>query len=248
MKLLNFKKMPIPEISAANASLVHTLATATAIIAALIAACAIIVAQLTSEVQSKHSDTSIANASQLVSQANESAAQSQAKIAALIQQNRELTAQLQAEKQARLKIESRLQPRKLTAQAQAAFKVLAEDLAKEKAHPTVLLNIVKNDDEALAFAKQITVALTKAGVRVQIKQLMLTKEATGTHVVVYNSAGSQEIEKAMKAAEFASQISRSGQTPKIQISDQDSPVISAFINVYPKDVSLVAHQDELSVK
>jgi len=232
------------EISADNASLIHTIATATAIIAALISACAVILAQLTSEVQTKHSDQSMENASQLIASANQSAAQSQLKIDALTQQNLELTARLHAAEhaaqQARAQAQARLQPRKLTVQAQAAFTALAAELAKAKATPTVLLNIVKNDDEALAFSKQIAVALTKAGVRVQIKQLMLTKEATGTHVVVYNSPGSQQIELALKAANIASQLSRSSQTPKINIDDQDTAAISAFISVYPKGLSLAA--------
>jgi len=230
------------EISADNASLIHTIATATAIIAALISACAVILAQLTSEVQTKHSDQSMENASQLIASANQSAAQSQLKIDALTQQNLELTARLRAAEhaaqQARAQAQAHLQPRKLTVQAQAAFTALAAELAKAKATPTVLLNIVKNDDEALAFSKQIAVALTKAGVRVQIKQLMLTKEATGTHVVVYNSPGSLQIEHALMAANIASQLNRSSQTPKINIDDQDTAAISAFISVYPKGVSL----------
>jgi hypothetical protein len=238
MKNIIFKSKLMPEISAENASLIHAIAMATAIIAALISACAVILAQLTSDVQIKHSERSVANAGQLIPEANESSAQSQLKIDALIRQNQELASRLVAEEQARLKIEARLQPRKLTAQAQGAFKALAVALAKDKATPTVLLNIVKNDDEALAFSKQIAVAMMKAGVRVQIKHLMHTKEATGAHVVLYNSPGSQQIEQAFIAANIASQITRSSQTPTIRIDDQDTPAISAFITVYPKDLSL----------
>lgn len=238
MKSKTFKSKLMPEISAENASLIHAIAMSTAIIAALISACAVILAQLMSDVQIKQSDRSMAEAGQLIPKADESSAQSQLKIDALIQQNQALTARLAAEEQARLKIEARLQPRKLTAQAQAAFKALAVALAKDKVTPTVLLNIVKNDDEALAFSKQIAVAMMKAGVRVQIKHLMHTKDATGAHVVLYNSPGSQHIEHAFIAANIASQITRSSQTPKIRIDDQDTPAISAFITVYPRDLSL----------
>jgi len=238
MKNIIFKSKLMPEISAENASLIHAIAMTTAIIAALISACAVILAQLMSDVQIKHSDRSMADAGQLIPKANESSAQSQLKIDTLLQQNQELTARLVAEEQARLKIETRLQPRKLTAQAQDALKALAVALAKEKATPTVLLNIVKNDNEALAFSKQIAVAMMKAGVRVQIKHLMHTKEVTGVHVVLYNSPGSQQIEQAFIAANIASQITRSSQTPTIRIDDQDTTPISAFITVYPKDLSL----------
>lgn len=235
---LNFKSTLMPEISADNASLIHSIATTTAIIAALVSACAVILAHLTSEVQSSESDRSMAEASQQIATANQSAAQSQLKIEELLQQNAALTAQLDAAKKERQAIEHRLRPRKLTAQAQAAFQALATALAKDKVAPTVLLNIVRNDDEALAFSKQIAVALTKAGVRVQIKQLMLTKEATGVQAVLYDSPGSQQIERALRAANFATDISRSSQTPKINIDDDDKTAISAFINVFPKEMSL----------
>jgi len=42
----------------------------------------------------------------------------------------------------------------------------------------------------------------------------------------------------LKAANIASQLSRSSQTPKINIDDQDTAAISAFISVYPKGISL----------
>ncbi|AYG45680.1 hypothetical protein DV532_15810 [Pseudomonas sp. Leaf58] len=228
----------MPDISADNASLIHTIATATAIIAALIAACAVILAQMTSDVQSKHSDSSRAEASQIISKANESAAQLQLKIDTLTQQNQELATKLHAEKQARLKIEARLTPRKLTPQAQEAFKALAAQLSKDKAAPTVLLNIIRNDDEALQYAKQLAVALNKAGAQVQIKQLMLAKEATGLQVVLYDSPGSQQLERAFKEADIAAQISRSAQMPRVNVNDLDTQNIAAYISVYPKDLSL----------
>ncbi|WP_410480671.1 hypothetical protein ACJ70E_15740 [Pseudomonas plecoglossicida] len=228
----------MPDISADNASLIHTIATATAIIAALIAACAVILAQMTSDVQSKHSDSSRAEASQIISKANESAAQLQLKIDTLTQQNQELATKLHAEKQARLKIEARLTPRKLTPQAQEAFKALAAQLSKDKAAPTVLLNIIRNDDEALQYAKQLAVALNKAGAQVQIKQLMLAKEATGLQVVLYDSPGSQQLERAFKETDIAAQISRSAQMPRVNVNDLDTQNIAAYISVYPKDLSL----------
>lgn len=238
MKKINFKNPLMPDISADNASLIHTIATATAIIAALIAACAVILAQMTSDVQSKHSDSSRAEASQIISKANESAAQLQLKIDTLTQQNQELATKLHAEKQARLKIEARLTPRKLTPQAQEAFKALAAQLSKDKAAPTVLLNIIRNDDEALQYAKQLAVALNKAGAQVQIKQLMLAKEATGLQVVLYDSPGSQQLERAFKEADIAAQISRSAQMPRVNVNDLDTQNIAAYISVYPKDLSL----------
>ncbi|MGE8324266.1 MAG: hypothetical protein ACN6OX_14445 [Pseudomonas sp.] len=238
MKKINFKNPLMPDISADNASLIHTIATATAIIAALIAACAVILAQMTSDVQSKHSDSSRAEASQIISKANESAAQLQVKIDTLTQQNQELATKLQAEKQARLKIEARLTPRKLTPQAQEAFKALAAQLSKDKTAPTVLLNIIRNDDEALQYAKQLAVALNKAGAQVQIKQLMLAKEATGLQVVLYDSPGSEQLERAFKEADIAAQISRSAQMPRVNVNDQDTQNIAAYISVYPKDLSL----------
>lgn len=82
-----------------------------------------------------------------------------------------LRAELAQEKAERLKLEASLKPRALTPQAHDAFKALAVELKAKTLAPVVLLNIHKDDKEAVRFAKEIAVALTKAGVQVQIKQL-----------------------------------------------------------------------------
>ena len=111
---------------------------------------------------------------------------------------------------------------------------MAVELKAKTLAPVVLLNIHKDDKEAVRFAKEIAVALTKAGVQVQIKQLPLQKHNTGTQVVVYAGVGSDELEQAFKTAEFASDIKRSGQSPRVKVDDGDAIAISAFISVYPR--------------
>lgn len=237
MKTINATKKTMLDISANTANLIHTIATTTAIVAALISVSAIVLANMASEVQSKYTDHSAGDAAQAISKANDAAAQSKLKAEALTQQNLELVKKLNAERQERLTIEASLRPRKLTAEAQTAFNALAAELAKKKTTPTVLVNITRNDEEILQFSKQIAVALTKAGVRVQIKKLMSTKDITGTQVVLYSGPGDQAIERAFRNANIASQILHSPQHPRVSIQDQDAPYISAFINVYPKDLS-----------
>ncbi|HDS1734662.1 hypothetical protein [Pseudomonas sp. BP8] len=225
----------MPDISPHTASLIHTIASVTAIIAALISASAVIVAHMASEVQSRHAEKSTAQASQAIAEAHDTAALSRLESEALRQQTVEMAARLEAEKEERLRVVASLQPRKLTEQTQTAFKTLASELAEQKIKPAVLLTIVKNDAEALQYAKQIAVALTKAGVQVQIKQLALLKDISGTQVVLYSGAGNQAIERAFKTAEGAFQISRSSQNPRVTLDDQDSTIISALISVYPKN-------------
>ncbi|NQD57872.1 hypothetical protein HP546_21285 [Pseudomonas sp. CM25] len=236
MNTHNFKKLFMPDISVGTASLIHAIASATAVIAALIAASAMIIAHMTSDVKTQHSETTISQASQEITVVNESAVQAQLEIQQLTEQNDALKAELEREKAERLKLEASLKPRKLTPLALDAFKALAGELTAKTLKPVVLLNILKDDKEAVQFAKEIAVALTKAGVQVQIKQLPQQKHSTGTQVVVYAGAGSDELEQAFKAADFASDIKRSGQSPRVKVDDGEPIAISAFISVYPRTV------------
>ena len=236
MKIRKFKKLFMPDISADTASLIHAIASATAVIAALIAASAMILAHMTSDVKNQHSEVIVARAPQAVTVVNESDVQAQLEIEQLMEQNDALRAELERERAERLKLEASLKPRALTPQAHDAFKALAGELKAKTLAPVVLLNIHKDDKEAVRFAKEIAVALTKAGVQVQIKQLQLQKHNTGTQVVVYAGAGSDELEHAFKTAEFATDIKRSGQSPRVKVDDGDAIAISAFISVYPRTV------------
>ncbi|MFJ4387738.1 hypothetical protein ACIP02_25865 [Pseudomonas sp. NPDC089408] len=243
MKILNLKKLFMPDISADAASLIHAIASATAVIAALIAASAMILAHMTSDVKNQHSELTISRASQEVTVVNESDVQAQLEIQQLLEQNESLKAELERgraeleqERAERLKLEASLKPRTLTPQAQDAFKALAGELKAKTLAPVVLLNIHKDDKEAVRFAKEIAVALTKSGVQVQIKQLAVQKHNTGTQVVVYAGVGGDELEQAFKAADFASDIKRSGQSPRVKVDDGDAIAISAFISVYPRTV------------
>ena len=236
MNIHNFKKLFMPDISADTASLIHAIASATAVIAALIAASAMILAHMTSDVKNQQSEVTLSRASQEVSVVNESEVQAQLEIQQLLEQNDALKAELAREKAERLKLEASLKPRTLTPQAHEAFKALAGELKAKTLAPVVLLNIHKDDKEAVRFAKEIAVALNKSGVQVQIKQLPLQKHNTGTQVVVYAGVGSDELEQAFKAADFASDIKRSGQSPRVKVDDGDAIAISAFISVYPRTV------------
>ncbi len=236
MKTFNLKNLFMPDISAGTASLIHAIASATAVIAALIAASAMILAHMTSDVKNQQSEVTLSRASQEVSVVNESEVQAQLEIQQLLEQNDALKAELEREKAERLKLEASLKPRTLTPQAHEAFKALAGELKAKTLAPVVLLNIHKDDKEAVRFAKEIAVALTKSGVQVQIKQLLLQKHNTGTQVVVYAGVGSDELEQAFKAADFASDIKRSGQSPRVKVDDGDAIAISAFISVYPRTV------------
>lgn len=236
MKTFNLKKLFMPDISADTASLIHAIASATAVIAALIAASAMILAHMTSDVKNQHPEVIVARAPQAVTVVNESDVQAQLEIEQLMEQNDALRAELERERAERLKLEASLKPRALTPQAHDAFKALAGELKAKTLAPVVLLNIHKDDKEAVRFAKEIAVALTKAGVQVQIKQLQLQKQNTGTQVVVYAGAGSDELEQAFKTAEFATDIKRSGQSPRVKVDDGDAIAISAFISVYPRTV------------
>ncbi|RII75911.1 hypothetical protein [Pseudomonas monteilii] len=234
MNIPNFKKLFMPDISADTASLIHAIASATAVIAALIAACAMILAHMTSDMKNQQAAPAPSRPSQEVTVIRESDVQARLGIEQLIEQNEALRAELAQEKAERLKLEASLKPRSLTPQAHDAFKALAVELKAKTLAPVVLLNIHKDDKEAVRFAKEIAVALTKAGVQVQIKQLPLQKHNTGTQVVVYAGAGSDELEQAFKTAEFASDIKRSGQSPRVKVDDGDAIAISAFISVYPR--------------
>lgn len=243
MNIPNFKKLFMPDISADTASLIHAIASATAVIAALIAASAMIFAHMTSDVKNQHSEVSLSRATQEVTVVNESDMQAQLEIQQLLEENDALKAELERERAKleqeraeRLKLEASLKPRTLTPQAHDAFKALAGELKAKTLAPVVLLNIHKDDKEAVRFAKEIAVALTKSGIQVQIKQLPLQKHNTGTQVVVYTGVGSDELEQAFKAAEFATDIKRSGQSPRVKVDDGDAISISAFISVYPRTV------------
>lgn len=243
MNIPNIKKLFMPDISADTASLIHAIASATAVIAALIAASAMILAHMTSDVKNQHSELTISRASQEVTVVHESDVQAQLEIQQLLEQNETLKAklergraELEQERAERLKLEASLKPRTLTPQAQDAFKALAGELKAKTLAPVVLLNIYKEDKEAVRFAKEIAVALTKSGVQVQIKQLPLQKHNTGTQVVMYAGVGGDELEHAFKAADFASDIKRSGQSPRVKVDDGDAIAISAFISVYPRTV------------
>ncbi|WP_243055490.1 hypothetical protein [Pseudomonas sp. BP01] len=236
MNIHNVKKLFMPDISADTASLIHAIASATAVIAALIAASAMILAHMTSDVKNQHPEVIVARAPQAVTVVNESDVQAQLEIEQLMEQNDALRAELERERAERLKLEASLKPRALTPQAHDAFKALAGELKAKTLAPVVLLNIHKDDKEAVRFAKEIAVALTKAGVQVQIKQLQLQKQNTGTQVVVYAGTGSDELEQAFKTAEFATDIKRSGQSPRVKVDDGDAIAISAFISVYPRTV------------
>lgn len=243
MNIPKFKKLFMPDISADTASLIHAIASAIAVIAALIAASAMIIAHMTSDVKNQHSEAIVSRASQEVTVVNESDVQAQLEIQQLLEQNEALKVELERERAElanerteRLKLEASLKPRTLTPQAHDAFKALAADLKAKTLAPVVLLNIHKDDKEAVRFAKEIAVALTKSGVQVQIKQLPLQKHNSGTQVVVYTGAGSDELEQAFKSAEFATEIKRSAQSPRVKVDDGDAIAISAFISVYPRTV------------
>ena len=234
MNIPNFKKLFMPDISADAASLIHAIASATAVIAALIAASAMIIAHMTSDVKNQQAEVPVSRGAQVVTVVQESDVQARLEIEQLMEQNDALRAELERERAERLKLEASLKPRALTPQAHDAFKALAGELKAKTLAPVVLLNIHKDDKEAVRFAKEIAVALTKAGVQVQIKQLPLQKHNTGTQVVVYAGVGGDELEQAFKTAEFASDIKRSGQSPRVKVDDGDAIAISAFISVYPR--------------
>lgn len=237
MKNISLKNNYMLDISPTSASLIHTIASATAIVAALISASAVILAHMAAEVQNRHAESSIEAATQATQNAKDAAAQSKLQIVALTQQNLELSTKLEAEITERLKVASTLKPRKLTPEALAAFTALAAELSEKKTTPTVLINVTRNDDEILQFSKQIAVALTKAGVQVQIKKLTSMKDITGTQVVLYSGPGDQALERAFRNTHLDFQILRSSKHPRVNIQDQDSQDITAFISVYPKGLS-----------
>lgn len=115
----------------------------------------------------------VSRGAQAVTIVHESDVQARLEIEQLIEQNDALRAELERERAERLKLEASLKPRALMPQAHEAFKALAGELKAKTLAPVVLLNIHKDDKEAVRFAKEIAVALTKAGVQVQIKQLPL---------------------------------------------------------------------------
>lgn len=194
------------QISLEAANLIYRYASITALVALTASAGAGLIIYVTSEIRGKYADESIALASAMGAQANESAAKANIKAELLTRENLQLSLILEKERKERIELERKLGPRTLNAEQ---VTVLRETLGKLPNDSKILIMRNEASKEILNYATEIKEIFKAAGATVSEAKnipIILNSADSGVRLLLLGGPGREQIRKAMELANITSEI------------------------------------------